>query len=215
MRKRGVIFEEYIENYNGNPKILPKYMVNVDGNEKFVVNDDELSNLTKSDEEAQYLEIFEKEDIEIIEKVFQKHDLTIKEFTNPDLSEKYEAGPKQKNKSIEKTKTVNKEPVLKAIFAVDEEKDKHEFFSIQGVLDFVRLQAKKGIYIQRYKGLGEMNPQQLWDTTMDPERRTILQVTLEDAVEVDNTFSMLMGDEVGPRREFIENNAHEVQNLDV
>jgi DNA gyrase subunit B len=60
-----------------------------------------------------------------------------------------------------------------------------------------------------------MNPQQLWDTTMDPARRTILKVTLEDAVEVDKTFSMLMGDDVAPRRNFIEANAHDVQDLDV
>ena len=83
------------------------------------------------------------------------------------------------------------------------------------MLDFVRAQAQKGMHIQRYKGLGEMNPQQLWDTTMDPARRTILKVALEDAVEVDKTFSMLMGDEVGPRRQFIEENAHEVTNLDI
>ena len=60
-----------------------------------------------------------------------------------------------------------------------------------------------------------MNPSQLWETTMDPQRRTILKVALEDAVEVDKTFSMLMGDEVAPRREFIESNAHDVKNLDV
>ena len=98
---------------------------------------------------------------------------------------------------------------------VEEEGDKHEFFSLKEVVDFVRKQANKGMHIQRYKGLGEMNPQQLWDTTMDPGRRTILKVALEDAVEVDKTFTMLMGDEVEPRREFIETYAHEVKNLDV
>ncbi len=88
-------------------------------------------------------------------------------------------------------------------------------YSVQEVLAAVRKDAQKGLGLQRYKGLGEMNPEQLWDTTMNPGTRTLLQVQLKDAVESDEVFSLLMGEAVEPRREFIERNALDVQNLDI
>jgi DNA gyrase subunit B len=88
-------------------------------------------------------------------------------------------------------------------------------YSVQEVLAAVRKDAQKGLGLQRYKGLGEMNPEQLWDTTMNPATRTLLQVSVADVVESDSIFSLLMGEAVEPRREFIERNALEVQNLDI
>ncbi|MCW8891886.1 MAG: DNA topoisomerase (ATP-hydrolyzing) subunit B [Deltaproteobacteria bacterium] len=101
------------------------------------------------------------------------------------------------------------------VFIVSEGKEETEITNRQELLDAFLARAKKGQYIQRYKGLGEMNPNQLWETTMDPEKRILLQVTVEDAVRADEIFTVLMGDQVEPRREFIEMNALNVVNLDV
>ena len=93
--------------------------------------------------------------------------------------------------------------------------ENNEFSSLAEFANSVLSQGKQGAYIQRYKGLGEMNPEQLWETTMNPENRTLLQVKIEDTIDADQVFSVLMGDQVAPRREFVESNALNVRNLDV
>ncbi len=103
----------------------------------------------------------------------------------------------------------------KAPFNVDDNGDESVLDSLGELTEFVMNRGKKGMDIQRYKGLGEMNPEQLWETTMNPETRVLRQVLIEDAVQSDEIFTVLMGDQVEPRKEFIETNALNVSNLDI
>ena len=90
-----------------------------------------------------------------------------------------------------------------------------EISTILSLFEYIIKRGKKGTTMQRYKGLGEMNPTQLWETTMNPDTRTILKVSLTDSMEADRVFHMLMGDKVEPRRNFIERHASEVRSLDI
>lgn len=103
----------------------------------------------------------------------------------------------------------------KILDVIDESMQVTPYYTLRDVIEFLRENGRKGIEIQRYKGLAEMNPDQLWETTMDPDRRTLVQVTLPDAVAADHIFTMLMGEEVAPRRSFIEQHALAVKNLDI
>lgn len=98
---------------------------------------------------------------------------------------------------------------------VKENNLKKNFSTLAEMANTILVDSKQGAYIQRYKGLGEMNPEQLWETTMNPANRTLLQVKIEDTIDADQVFSVLMGDQVEPRREFVEKNALNVRNLDV
>lgn len=202
--KKGVNVAEYLSLRHPKTKKLPIYMVKVEGNAQFIYSDKELAALTEKEGkelERDILQLFEAQEIEeIIIKI---------EKLGIDFETYYQTVPVVKSAAKEVEKK------LKAVYRIQNEDDTKEVFSLKDVLTYIKEVAAKGMHIQRYKGLGEMNPQQLWDTTMDPEKRTILQVTLEDAVEADKMFTVLMGDQVEPRREFIEDHAHQVKNLDI
>ncbi|MFC1704396.1 DNA gyrase subunit B [Candidatus Omnitrophota bacterium] len=207
LKKKGVELEKYLSLYMPKTKKLPCYRVKVEHEYHFAYNDKELAKLTGKQEDAEVLEFYEAAEIEKIIILLTKLGLDITTYARMPV-EKAQAKTKKKAKKA-------KAETHKPLYKVENEDETQACYSLKEVLAVVKAQAKKGMTIQRYKGLGEMNPQQLWETTMDPERRTILQVTLEDAVAADKTFNILMGDQVEPRREFIETNAHQVRNLDI
>ena len=203
--KKGVNFVEYLSFRNPKTKKMPIYRVKVDGLPQFVYSDKELAAITAKEgkeTERDVLHLYEAQEIDELILKIEKMGIEFGTYFNNIIIPKADAV-----KGAEKK--------IKAVYRIVDSDDVKEVFSLKEALAYIREIAAKGMHIQRYKGLGEMNPQQLWDTTMDPEKRTILQVTLEDAVEADKMFTVLMGDQVEPRREFIENHAHQVKNLDI
>ena len=203
--KKGVDFREYLSFRHPKTKKMPVYRVKVEGKDHFLYSDKELAALTEKEGkelEQDVLQLFESQEIEEVVAKIEKLGLEIESYFSSII--------------LPKSGVVKEaEKKLKAVYRVTNEEDTKEVFSLRELLAYIKEVATKGMHIQRYKGLGEMNPQQLWDTTMDPEKRTILQVKLEDAVEADKMFTVLMGDQVEPRRQFIEDYAHQVKNLDI
>jgi len=203
--RKGVEIGNYIVFRHPKTKKMPIYRVKVEGKVQFFYSDKELAGfIGKEDKvvEPDVTELFEAQEIEQLALKIEKMGLDIATYSPEVIIQKDQAG-----------KDISKK--FKGLFRVTNEKDQKDLASLKEVLFYIKEAAAKGMHIQRYKGLGEMNPQQLWDTTMDPEKRTMLKVTLEDAVETDKMFTVLMGDQVEPRREFIEDFAHLVKNLDI
>ncbi len=205
LSKKGVEIAKYLQFRHPKSKKMPIYRVKVEGKDHFLYSDKELAAFTdKEGKEAEQdkLELFEAQEVEQVLAKIEKMGLDVATYAVEDIIQKET-----------KSKDSGKKP--KAPYRITNEKEQQDFSSLREVLAYIKEIATKGMHIQRYKGLGEMNPQQLWETTMDPEKRTILKVILEDVVETDKMFTVLMGDQVEPRREFIENYAHQVKNLDI
>lgn len=217
--RRGVDFSKYLSFRHKKTKKMPLYLVKVEGEDKFLYNDDELSKFIESEEKVIAKEVKAKaKEVDAKTKEAAKAETT--PIKGPAYVEFYEA--REIEKILEKIEKLgvdvedyDAEDETKHKYVIKSEDGKHYFHSLKKILRHIMNSGKQGMSIQRYKGLGEMNPHQLWETTMDPEKRTLLKVALEDAVEADSMFTILMGEAVEPRREFIEKHAHEVTVLDI
>ncbi|MFH1753486.1 MAG: toprim domain-containing protein, partial [Candidatus Omnitrophota bacterium] len=221
--RRGVKFTNYIGFRHKKTKKLPCFIAKVDGETKFLYDDDELAELvkkiskskrkpgTKDKEGAEetvediykelgLMEIIESRELEKIVNKIESLKIDMEDYD-----------PQQQKDEKGKKKAEDGKPLYKAKL----EGEVETIYSLRELLKYVKTVAKQGMSIQRYKGLGEMNPEQLWETTMDPETRTIQHILLEDAVAADQMFTVLMGDQVQLRRAYIEKHAHEVTNLDI
>lgn len=214
IEKKGMLFSEFIaEKKEGK---YPQYKAYVSGTPRFLYDDEELSSL-KEEEDAfqrkkheETLQSIPDEEITEEMRVFQSKGFPILEIFSKEELETLKTNLDAFSLSIEQYL-----PVDEAIFTLEQEEEHTSLYSLKELMDYLRETGRKGLDIQRYKGLGEMNADQLWETTMDPEKRTLVQVTLPDAIKADHMFSMLMGEEVAPRRAFIESHALSVKNLDI
>lgn len=224
--KRGVSFVDYAVKRRTKTGDLPAYRVRVEDEEVFLYDDKELALFIKDMEKktgreinikgaegkemgVEIIEFFEAEEIQQLIGKVEKLGFDMQHYDHHPIK------PKGEEEKMEKKKKQVKEEKKPVAVVKDEQGGAVEIFSLCHLLSYIRDEGKRGMTIQRYKGLGEMNPEQLWETTMDPDRRTLLGVSLEDAVKAEEIFTILMGDEVEPRREFIERHAKEVRNLDV
>jgi DNA gyrase subunit B len=219
IRRHGADFETYLQHRNNETAELPHYLVIIrEGNEvhvKYLLDRDTLANFARENAD---LHLFGKPEVD------PANGAAPKQTRRARLIEVHEAhGMKARFKQLDELGlhvdhfSSQDKPLFEVIEGDGDNAKIHPVFSIPGILDKVMEIGKRGMEIKRFKGLGEMNAKQLFETTMDPNKRTLLQIKLDEsnAHEAERIFTILMGDVVEPRKHFIEENALNVRNLDV
>lgn len=214
VEKKGISFRELLAARNSEGQ-LPVFQITMISGQEFVYSESEFLALKQRDEAAQKQQFDEafastSENEKIEEMVFKPKRLHFVELYEKDVLTALVENLSTFGYTLHSYSTAD--GILGEIV---EPESAEPFYILKELIDHVRENGRKGLEIQRYKGLGEMNADQLWETTMDPLKRTLIKVTLPDAVAADHMFTMLMGEDVPPRRAFIERHALSVNNLDV
>lgn len=216
IERKGTPFREYLSLKN-QEGILPRFLANLTDQERFAYTEEELAALKQVHEEAERkrfeatLASIPPEEVTESMRQFRPKGLVFTEFYDDVTWEEIEKHLRTVGCPLDAYLIPEKVAPF-TIVASDGEEPLH---TLKEFIDAIRANGRKDIEIQRYKGLGEMNPEQLWETTMDPQKRTLVKVTMADLVAVEHMFSMLMGEDVPPRRAFIEQHALAVKNLDI
>jgi DNA gyrase subunit B len=221
LRRKGGDFATYLEHRHPNTHELPQHLVKIrEGNEetvRYFHNNEELAKFGAENPDLKLgLSGEEESDTSLIEKAKNgvtrraRHEELYESHAVKDLLQKLS----RKGLSVEHYAAQDK-PLFELIEGEGEKMTVKPLFSIPEILSSIKEVGRRGLSVKRFKGLGEMNPKELFETTMNPERRKLLRVDLTDAIEAEEMFTKLMGEEVEPRRQFIEDNALNVRNLDI
>ncbi|HAL44658.1 MAG: DNA gyrase subunit B [Planctomycetes bacterium GWF2_42_9] len=209
LERRGIAFKSFIGEQYTDGK-LPEYHIRSEGKSEFYFKQ---ADYEKRRVELDQLTTPEQAEIADVWSAEEMHEITRANEINIKLKEKF--GLDYNDFLLKAERKVSGEAIPTKFKLINGSEEEHEIASLDHITTGIRQIGGKGIEIKRFKGLGEMNAEQLWETTMDPSRRTLLKVTLDDAGEADRLFSILMGDDVEKRRAYIQEHALEVQNLDV
>ncbi|PWU13693.1 MAG: DNA topoisomerase (ATP-hydrolyzing) subunit B [Chlamydiae bacterium] len=216
IEKKSIPFREFLQAKDDTGR-LPRFQVKLGEEERLIYSEEEFVEIKLSHETLQRSKHAETlASIPIEEQTVEMQTFRVKGIPFVELYEK-KTIDSLKTRLSQFNFTLDQYVIAdgKLFDLIDEDGKYHPVYTLKEGIEFLRQNGRKGIEIQRYKGLGEMNADQLCDTTMDPQKRTLLHLTLPDAIAADHTFTMLMGEEVPPRRKFIEQHALSVKNLDI